>query len=1001
MKKLLLALGVASCVQFSYAQKSVNAELPDRLLKQGKEMFMNSNYVGCINSLEEYKKQAKNAKDLSEIDYLLLSSYYYQGKSGVGTALKGYLEKYPETYHRNQINFFIGSTHFAEKDWAKAAYWFNECEIDYLDLKEQDDYAYRYAYSMLQAGKKDKKESKRLFGLLTRNSKKYREPASYYLAYMDFQEGNYSSALPVFRKLKNREEYREPSLFFLVQGEYLQGNVDKTIEEGANYLSAYPKSDNAKEVFRLLGSSYYQKGDIARTIVNYERYLQLESSPFREDMYQLAETYYKKGDYKNAVETSKVVASSTDKLGQAGQMLLGQSYLKLGDEANAILALESASRVNFDPAISENALFNYVVLLNKNSVTTFGQSITAAQKFLTTYPNSRHTDNVNSVLATTLLSTKNYNEALSAINKIKSPGRQILEAKQMILFQLGTEAFINNNYAEAMTNLNACISMGTYNTEARNEAYFWRGETFYREGEYAQAGRDFNTYITQSSPARENYSIALYNLGYTQYKTGQYNASLNSFKKYVNAERNRQSTTYADALNRIGDCYLYSRNYTESENYYAQAVKVNPSMADYAEFQRAFVKGLKHDYAGKVTALNNMMAKYPNSEYVDDALYEKSRALAMQGNDAAAIAPLEKLLKEYPKSNLASQAGVQLGQLYFNTDNPQQSITAYKRVISTYPNTEDARMAVKSLEGVYQDINDISSYASYVNSLGGNMALSASRQDSLTYLAAENLYMKDKKADATISMKKYLDSYPNGYFASDANFYLGTMAFDKNDMNTALTYFKEVIHSNNPKYIDNALIYASGIEFDNENYASAYEAYEHLNLVAATTDNKHIAQLGMLRCAFLMNKDAEVVKAANGLLESGKASTEVANEARFYRSKALLKQGKADEGVKDLQLVGKDTRNVFGAESQLILAETYYKWKSYDKAEKQVTDFMKQGTPHQYWLARAIIVLADVYKAKGDTFQAQQYLESLSANYKGSEEDIRDMISTRLAELNK
>jgi hypothetical protein len=47
--------------------------------------------------------------------------------------------------------------------------------------------------------KGDRKEAKNLFGLLSRNSKKYAEPASYYLAYANFQEGEYDQAIATFR----------------------------------------------------------------------------------------------------------------------------------------------------------------------------------------------------------------------------------------------------------------------------------------------------------------------------------------------------------------------------------------------------------------------------------------------------------------------------------------------------------------------------------------------------------------------------------------------------------------------------------------------------------------------------------------------------------------------------------------------------------------------------------------------------------------------------------
>ncbi len=998
MKKLLVALSIAFSVQFAYAQKSVYTEQPGRLFTQGKEMFLDKNYVGAMNTLEEFKTKSKDTKLMPEADYMLVSSMYYTGKGNVGNLLKDYLEKYPETYHSNQLYFFIGSTHFVEKDWKKALYWLSKSDVDYLVGDEQEDYSYRAAYANLQEG--NRAEAKRLFGLLTRNSNKYGEPASYYLAYANFQDGEYAQATPIFRKLKNKSEYKETATFFLIQSSFLQGDLNETISEGQNYLSSYPSTDNAAEVYRLLGNSYYRLGNTSNAITAYERYLEKTESPFREDMYQLAEAYYQTGLYAKAVRALKNVASTADQLGQAGYMLLGQSYLKISDTPNAIMAFDAAARSQFDRVISEEALYNYVMLMNKDGGSAFGQAITASQRFLTEYPASKYTDDVNGALATTLLSTKNYTTALNAINSIKSPGKQILDAKQIIQFQIGVQEFIDGRYDNALRDFNTTINLGSYNTEVRNEAYFWRGETAYRKGDYTTAARDYSSYIAQVSPTQKNYPLALYNLGYTNFQQKDYSKALTNFRKYISAEVDRQSQNYPDALNRIGDCYLFNRNFSEAESFYSQAARVNPNNADYSEFQKAFVLGLQRNYNGKISALNNMMAKYPDSQYYDDALFEKSRALVMLDKEKDAISVLEKLLQDYPRTNLAQKAGIQLGQLYFNTNNPQKSINAYKNVISNYPNSEEARTAIESLEGVYKDINDIGSYASYVNSLGKGTVLSASRQDSLTYLAAENVYMKGRKEESKTALNSYLRTYPRGVFASDAHFYLGSMAFDIKDFDSALSNFKEVINSNNPKYIDDALIYASGIEFDRRNYESAYAAYEHLNMVAASGDNRNVARLGMLRCAYLMKKDNDVVTAANKILEDTKLSATVANEARFYRGQSLKNLGQGDKAIADLQIVAKDTRNVFGAESQYLLADIYYQSKAYDKTEKQIQAFMKEGTPHEYWMARAVVLLSDVYAAKGDKFQARQYLESLQANYKGSEADLAEMISSRLAKLN-
>ena len=114
------------------------------------------------------------------------------------------------------------------------------------------------------------------------------------------------------------------------------------------------------------------------------------------------------------------------------------------------------------------------------------------------------------------------------------------------------------------------------------------------------------------------------------------------------------------------------------------------------------------------------------------------------------------------------------------------------------------------------------------------------------------------------------------------------------------------------------------------------------------------------------------------------------------RGKAYQQTNETDNAMADFQFVANDTRSLYGAEAQFILADTYYRWKSYDRAEAQVKEFMQKGTSHQYWMARALIVLSDTYLAKGDEFQAQQYIESLRSNYKGGEADIQQMINERI-----
>ena len=176
------------------------------------------------------------------------------------------------------------------------------------------------------------------------------------------------------------------------------------------------------------------------------------------------------------------------------------------------------------------------------------------------------------------------------------------------------------------------------------------------------------------------------------------------------------------------------------------------------------------------------------------------------------------------------------------------------------------------------------------------------------------------------------------------------------------------------------------------------ESFKRLLAVAESAENIEAARLGILRCAQQRGLHAEILKVADDLLKNAKLSPEIAAEARLSRAKAYLAQNDAAKAEADLTTLSKDTRTVYGAEAKFLLVQSYFAKNDYDKAEKELMDFIRKGTAHQYWLARAFVLLADVYVRKGDNFQARQYLLNLQKNYKGND-DIAAMIEERLNSL--
>lgn len=997
MKKIFFLFILILAMQGAMAQRTMHHQQPEQLFNQGKEMFLAGNYVGARDVLSKFTAQSNDTRLKEEAAYMMAVSLYRRGVESSGEVLKEFLDAHPETIHRHSINFLIGSFHFDKKDWKLAKFWFDEADLDYLTPSEQEDYSFRSAYTNLQLGNKE--EATRLFGLLAQNSHKYKDAANFYSGYIEYSNANYTAAMQRFNRLKEHPEYKEQVAFYTAQSTFFRGNLSEAIQLAETFVRTYPQSEHTTEMYRVLGNSYYRQGQPSRAISYYENYLHKTDSPLRGDAYFLGLSYAETAKYNDAARMFQKATGVRDALNQNAQLHLAQTFLKLGEKQKAQMAFEAAARDNFDAKTRETALFNYALLAHETNFSVFSESITLFENFLKEYPNSPYTDQVNDILAETFLTTKDYNAALAAINRINRPGRRILEAKQMILFQLGAQAFVNGNMNEAIQLFGSSIDLGNYDAKAKNNAYYWRGEAYYRNNNFTSAATDFQAFTQNSTPSDENYALGWYNLGYSRFKQQQYASAVTAFERYISVETNKNKAEFADAYNRIGDSYYFNRNFTEAERYYGQAVNANPATADYAAYQKAFVMGLQRNYHGKVNALDELMRRYPNSQYFDDALYEKSRALTMMNRENEAIGVLQELVNKYSRSPLASQGGVQLGQLYYNSGNYKQSVAAYKNVIQNFPGSDDARTALISLETVYRDMNDIQSYVNYANSLPGGMRITTSRQDSLTYLAAESVYMKGSKSEAETSMLRYLQSYPNGAYSSDANYYLGVINDEKGIKSQALSYFRKVIDANSAKFHENALMYAAQAEFGNGNYQQALADYSRLINVARNNTNKQAGQMGVLRTQSLLKNYHEAARAATALLEAENLSPETATEAKYIRAKANREINEKEKAMADFQSIASDTRNKYGAEAQFILAETYYSWKSYDKAETQVKDFMKKGTPHQYWMARALIILSDTYAAKGDTFQAKQYLESLKSNYKGGETDIQQMINERLVKL--
>lgn len=981
------------------AQTSEKITSPVNLYKEGRNLFLQKNYAAATPPLKAFIRQEPNASLREEAEYMLVCSAYELKDKNSITLLRNYLEQYPDTPYANRIYALLAAGYFYEEKYDEALALFNSAQLDLLGNEERDDMTYLLATCYLKTG--NVKEAAIWFETLKASSKKYDNDCAYYISYIRYTQKRYDEALKGFLPLQDNPKYKALVPYYIAEIYAIRKNYDKAEIVAQNYLSAYPQNEHAAEMYRILGDASYHFRKYHEAINAFESYLERDASPRRDALYMLGLSYFQTGVYSKAAETLGEVTGTNDALTQNAYLHMGLSYLQLAEKNKARMAFEQAAASNADMKIKEQAAYNYALCIHETSYSAFGESVTVFEKFLNEFPNSQYTEMVSNYLVEVYLNTRSYEAALKSIERIAHPGTRIMEAKQKILFQLGTQAFANASFEQAIGYFNQSVAIGQYNRQTKADALYWRGESYYRLNRMTEAARNFREYLQLTEQTNnEMYALANYNLGYTAFHQKDYAQARNWFLKYIQLEKGENRTALADAYNRIGDCFLNERNFDEAKHYYAQAESMNASSGDYSFYQLALVSGLQKDYSGKITLLNRLAGKYPTSPYVINALYEKGRSYVLMNNNNQAIASFKELLSRYPESPISRKAAAEIGLLYYQDGNYDQAIDAYKLVINKYPGSDEARLAMLDLKSLYVDMNRIDEFAALAASMPGNIRFDASEQDSLTYIAAEKIYGRGRIEEAKSSFNKYLQTFPEGSFSLNAHYYLCLIGKEQKNYDMILLHSGKLLEYPDNPFSEEALIMRAEVQFNLQQFADALASYKMLKEKATTADRRLLAETGMLRCAHLIKDDAETIHAATALLAEAKLTPELANEALYYRAKSYMNQKADKKALADLQTLAKDTRNLYGAEAKYLVAQQYYTAGEYAAAEKELLDYIERSTPHAYWLARSFVLLSDVYMAMDKKLDARQYLLSLQQNYHAND-DIEGMIESRLEKLNK
>lgn len=971
---------------------SVNTTDTQGYISRAVAMFSNANYQGCIDQLILARQSGLNPSDIETAAWYEAVASFNLGLPDTKALFTDFLTQYGASVHREDARMYLGDCLFGTS-YAEALAQYLKVDPRGLDPERRQDYDYRLGYCYMKLGEYDKALA--AFEKLA-TVPRYANAARFYQGYIAYTKADYPGAEQLFNSVNTAVAPGDMADYYLAQIYFSRGQYPAAISKARNVVARVNRDPmfNA-EANRIIGESLYLTGDAAGAIPHLQQYVKVAEEPMPSSLYILGLSQYNQGLYQDAVNSLKPASTQDSAMGQNALVYMGQALLKLGEKDAAIMAFDNALKLDYDNAARENAYYNYAVAKYQGGQVPFGSSVKVFEEFLTRYPKSRHADNVREYLIAGYVTDKDYDAALQAINRVSKPGASVLKAKQQVLYALGSRELAAGRLDNAISNLTQAKELASHDAETARYTTLSLGEAYLRAGKTDRATPLLLEYLDATSDSDPNRAVALYDLGYARMAQKDYAKAALNFERLINKPGDLDFATIADAHNRLGDAYFYSKNWDKALSSYSKAAKIHPPVGDYALFQEAVIAGYKGNFDTKLARLDDMMAQYPSSSLTADALLESVESYLRLDRPDQAEATLKRIIKQYPSTSQGRQAALQLAMVQDQQGMNDLAEKSYRNVVVTYPSSDEAKQAVEILKRRAAANGTMDELMAFVNRLDNAPRVDTSEADRVSFNAAEQAWLE---RDDISLMKKYLKDYPKGSATVRALAYLMDEADERDADDEAYTYAVRITEewpANSAA--EDAYAIRGDIEYSRGQIEKAGSAWSELATRASTPENADKARLGLMRVARDLQKQDVMLERADAVLASPTAETAARTEATFTRGLALKNAGDNSAARSAWASIATLVEDPYGAQAAVYLAQNLLDDNQLAQARKTAQDFVNSSTSNAYWLARGFIVLSDISRAQGNAYEADSFLKALKNNYPGSEADIFDAIDERLA----
>ena len=978
----LLAIATLISV-FAFSQQTRFYSDPGITFKEAKDYFQKEQYNLAYPLFKELQQsvretdKANTAITVQEISYYSTVCALKQNEGRAEDQAQEYINLEKNTARIQMMSFHLGEYYYRRQNFLDAARQYEQTNIENLSNREIADMKFHQGYSYFNLQRFV--QAKTLFNSIRtiKDDPNYID-ANYYYGFLAFRDGQYNEALQCFKIVENEKNYSTVVPYYIAQIYYIQGKKDEAVAYVQNKLKSGTNTQYYDlELKQLIGHAHFERKEYAMALPYLEDYVTRSKKVRREDLYELSYCYYQANQLTKAIDGFKQLSGKDDSLSQHAMYLLGDAYLKTGQKSNARNAFLFCASNSSNLTQKEISKYQYAKLSYELGYQ--DEALNSLKSFLNDYPNSTYNAEATELLVSVLANTNNYRDAQTLIESLSKTSENTKKAYPRILYGRATELINDGRLADAGALLDKALKDPS-NASVLPFLNFWKGELAYRNNKLDDAIKYYNLYVSAGAPANgeANSTNVRYNLGYCYLRKENYPVALTFFEPLSRGAALNSDAFVQDNYIRTADCYFMQKDFAKAKTMYDYVIKFSWPAEDYATFQNSMLAGVRTS-SEKIALLNTMNRKFPTSSLVTDANMEIANTYMSDERFREAIPYLSNVIKAEGNSSLKPQAYLKMGTAYYNLNNNTEALKQFKTLIDQYPNSQEAEDALDNVKLVYVEMGKPGEYADFMRQAG--RPLSMDTEDSLTYAAAEKQYDDQKLNDALASFNNYLQRFPDGAYALDANFNRAEIYNAKKDWNNALTGYETVAAEAPNKWAERAVLTAARIYFfELKDYNKAEKYYGQLKQITVSQENKLEAMRGLLRCQYQLQKWTEAQDNAKELTGAKGSSADDKTLANMAIAKAYEVNGQYDLAIANFKSVVQLNKAALAAEARYEIANCWFQVNKLSEAEKAAFETINKSGSYDYWVTKSYILLGDIYFREKDYFNAKATFQSIVDN---------------------